>query len=159
MTLNKAGLITGQAEAIGSSSFTVKVTDGTGKTSTAVLSITVDLFQQVLTIETGGDLPAGSTGQLYNFTIAAIGGAPPYQWALVPSAGALPAGISLTSAGVLTGEPQYDGATSFQVTVTDAAGTVVTSPVYTLTARVFAAGSLAVGWQRSSRPPTSARTL
>jgi uncharacterized protein (TIGR03382 family) len=49
----------------------------------------------------------------------------------------------LVSNGTLTGEPQYDGSTSFQVTVTDSSGTVVTSPVYTMT--VFAAGSLAVG--------------
>ncbi len=121
LALNKAGLITGQAEAVGTSSFTIKVTDELGHSSTEVLSITVDPFEQVLTIETV-DLPAGSTGQLYNFTNAALGGAPPYQCALVPSCGGFPSGISLVSDGTLTGEPQYDGATSFQVTVTDSAG-------------------------------------
>ena len=142
LTLSKTGLITGQAEAVGSSTFTVKVTDGVGHSATEVLSISVNPFDQVLTIETVNPPPA-STGQLYNFTIAAVGGVPPYQWALVTPPSTLPPGVSLVSNGTLTGEPQYDGTSNFQVSVTDTIGTTVTSPVYTLT--VFAAGTLAVG--------------
>ncbi len=142
LTLGKNGLITGQAEAIGLSTFTVKVTDASGHSATGVLTINVDPFDQVLTIETVNP-PPGSTGQLYNFTIAALGGVPPYQWALVSPAGSLPAGVSLVSNGTLTGEPQYDGTSTFQVSVTDTTGNTVLSPIYTLT--VFAAGTLAVG--------------
>jgi len=100
-----------------------------------------DALAEVLTIETVS-LPAGSTGQLYNFNIAAVGGVPPYQWALVTAAGTPPPGISLVSNGTLIGEPQYDVTSSFQVSVTDSTGTTVVSPIYTLT--VFAAGALAV---------------
>jgi uncharacterized protein (TIGR03382 family) len=107
-----------------------------------VLSINVQPFEAVLSIETV-TLPAGSTGQLYNFVIAAVGGVAPYQWALVPSSGSLPTGVSLVSNGTLTGEPQYDGISTFQVTVTDSTGASVTSPIYTLT--IYAAGTLAVG--------------
>lgn len=95
----------------------------------------------LLTIETVS-LPPGSTGQLYNFTLAAVGGVPPYQWALVTAAGTPPPGISLVANGTLTGEPEYDVASSFQVSVTDSTGTTVVSPIYTLT--VFATGALAV---------------
>jgi len=95
----------------------------------------------LLTIETV-NLPAGSTGQLYNFAIGAVDGVPPYQWALVTPAATLPEGISLISNGTLTGEPEYEGTSNFKVSVTDSNGTTVVSPIYTLT--VFAAGALAV---------------
>ncbi len=150
LALTKTGLITGQAVSAGASSFTAKVTDGVGHSSTEVLSLNVDPFNQTLTVETAG-LPAGSTGQIYNFPIAAVGGVPPYQWALVASSGSLPTGINLLSNGLLNGEPQYDGSTSFSATVTDSAGNVATTPLYTLT--IFAAGTLAVG--STALPPAT----
>lgn len=48
-------------------------------------------------------LPAGQVGTQYNASLAASGGTLPYQWSL--SAGSLPAGLSLTSAGVIGGKP------------------------------------------------------
>jgi len=142
MALSKAGVISGQAASVGSSSFTVKVTDGVGHSATQSLVLEVDAFNQVLKIVTQS-LPGGSTAQLYNFTLAAVGGAPPYQWALATGNGQLPVGINLVSNGTLSGEPEYDQNTTFRVTVTDTAGTVVTSPTYSLT--IFSGGTLAVG--------------
>ncbi len=136
------GIISGEAASTGTSSFTVKVTDGVKHSATQSLTLEVDEFQQVLKIVTQS--PAGgSTAQLYNFTLAAVGGAPPYQWALVPGAGQLPVGISLVSNGTLSGEPEFDQFTTFRVTVTDTAGTVVTSPTYSLT--IYSGGALSVG--------------
>ncbi len=142
LALSSAGVISGQAAQVGTSSFTVKVTDGVGHTAEQSLTLKVDPFEQPLAIVTTG-LPGGSTMQMYTFVLAAVGGITPYQWALAPGTGELPVGMNLVSDGSLVGDPQYDQTTSFRVTVTDAMGTVVTSPLYSLT--IFSGGTLAVG--------------
>ncbi len=65
-------------------------------------------------------LPAGATGTAYSQTLAAKGGTPPYTWSL--SGGTLPAGVTLSSAGVIGGTPTINGTSHFTVTVTDSAG-------------------------------------
>ena len=47
-------------------------------------------------------LPVGNTSNTYTATLAATGGTSPYTWQL--TAGSLPAGLSLSSAGVITGK-------------------------------------------------------
>lgn len=71
-----------------------------------------------LTIATAS-LPNGTLGVAYSSTVSATGGTPPYSWAL--SSGSLPAGLSLSSAGEISGTPSAAGATNFTVRVTDAA--------------------------------------
>jgi autotransporter-associated beta strand protein len=66
------------------------------------------------------DLPAAERGSVYNFQFIASGGVQPREWAVV--AGALPAGLQLTSSGLLTGTPSVAGSFAFTVQVTDAAG-------------------------------------
>ncbi len=68
-------------------------------------------------ITTGGTLPAGTVGAAYSQTLTASGGTPPNVWALM--SGALPAGLSLSGAGVLSGTPAAVGTSSFTVGVTD----------------------------------------
>jgi hypothetical protein len=68
-------------------------------------------------ITTGGTLPAGTVGVAYSQSLTASGGTPPNIWALM--SGALPAGLSLSSAGVLSGTPAAVGTSSFTVGVTD----------------------------------------
>ncbi len=124
-----------------------------GHSATQSLSLKVDSFEQTLSIVTI-NLPGGSTSELYNFKLAAVGGTPPYQWALDPGAGDLPVGINLISTGLLTGEPQYDQIANFRVTLTDANGTVALSPTYTL--QIFSGGTLAVG--STVLPPATLNT-
>lgn len=62
-------------------------------------------------------LPEGQTGSAYSQTLAASGGTGPYTFAL--TSGALPVGLSLSSAGVISGTPTATGTTSFTVTATD----------------------------------------
>ena len=65
-------------------------------------------------------LPNGTVGSAYNqqLTLIASGGQSPYTWSL--ASGTLPAGLLLSTAGVISGIPAAPGTASFTVRVTDA---------------------------------------
>jgi hypothetical protein len=67
-----------------------------------------------LTISTTS-LPAGTVGTAYSATLAATGGVSPYTW----SASGLPAGLSISSAGNISGTPTASGNFSASITVLD----------------------------------------
>ena len=73
---------------------------------------------------TTSSLPPGTVGVAYNEALAATGGVNPYTWSV--SAGALPPGITLSSAGVLGGTPTANGSYAFTARVTDAAAQAAT---------------------------------
>lgn len=65
-----------------------------------------------------GDAPSCAVGVPYTYSYTASGGEPPYTFALT---GSLPAGLSLSTDGVISGTPLSGAApSSFTVTVTDA---------------------------------------
>jgi len=78
-------------------------------------------------------LSAATVAAAYNQTVTASGGTAPYTYAV--TAGALPAGMTLSSAGALSGTPAAGGSFNFTITATDSTGgTPVTgSQAYTLT--------------------------
>ncbi len=76
-----------------------------------------DVTPQPLTITSASPLPNAVVGTPYSQSMTASGGTPPYSWAL--SAGSLPAGLSLTASGILSGAPTVAGAFGFTVRVTD----------------------------------------
>jgi hypothetical protein len=127
LTLSAAGSITGTASAAGTFTFTVKVTDSAAFTASKQLTITV---AGGLSITTAATLPGASLNAGYAQTLAASGGAPPYTWAL--TSGALPAGLTLSAAGVIAGAPTATGTFQFTATVTDSASTTA-SQQFTLT--------------------------
>jgi Putative Ig domain len=64
----------------------------------------------------------GEVGLAYApVTIAAAGGNPPYLWTV--STGALPGGLTISPAGVVSGTPTASGGFNFTVEVNDTAGT------------------------------------
>ncbi len=69
-------------------------------------------------------LSAATVNSNYSATLAATGGTSPYTWSL--SNGTLPAGLSLSTAGVISGTPTTSGSSSFTVKVTDANGKTAT---------------------------------
>ncbi len=75
-------------------------------------------------------LPNGQMGAQYNQMLTASGGAAPYIFTV--TAGALPGGMALTTAGLLSGTPVMSGNFNFTITATDANGCFVTK-VYALT--------------------------
>lgn len=64
----------------------------------------------------------GTVGEAYSYTYTATGGTAPYTYAVV--SGTLPPGLTLSSAGVLSGTLTTAGSFSFGVQVTDALGVV-----------------------------------
>lgn len=63
-------------------------------------------------------LPNGTIGTAYSQTITASGGTGPYSFSV--TAGTLPAGLTLTSAGVLSGTPTTAATSTFTIRATDA---------------------------------------
>lgn len=68
-------------------------------------------------------LPHGTVGTAYSQSLAVTGGLAPYAWSYN---GTLPAGIVVTSAGLVTGTPTVAGSYSFTVLVTDSKSTAAT---------------------------------
>ena len=68
-------------------------------------------------------LASGTTGVAYSQSLTATGGVSPYSWSV---SGTLPAGLSLSTAGVISGTPTAAGTSTFTVTVTDTRGTTAT---------------------------------
>ncbi len=65
-------------------------------------------------------LPNGTQSTAYSQTVTASGGTGPYTFAI--TSGSLPAGLSLSSGGVISGTPTGSGVSSFTVGATDSVG-------------------------------------
>lgn len=110
-------VISGKPTTLGSSDFTLQVTDSTGTVVSRAFTITINP-PPGLSVATRS-LPTGTVGVTYNPTAQALqaaNGTPPYTWAI--TAGSLPAGLSLNGA-VISGVPTAAGTSSFTVQVTD----------------------------------------
>jgi len=77
-------------------------------------------FAALLFIQTtnGTNLPAALVGTSYSTTLQAAGGKAPLTWTLAAGS-TLPAGLTLSSAGVISGTPTSSGSFSFTVKVSD----------------------------------------
>jgi hypothetical protein len=143
LTLTSSGAITGTPTAAGTANFTVGVIDSGSSSATQTYSLIISSGSTVLTITTGSTLPPGSVGTFYSQSLSASSGVTPYTWSL--ASGALPSGLSLSSAGAITGTPTSSGTVSFTARVTDATSlsaaqtfslTVGTPQVFTSAVRV-----------------------
>lgn len=100
-------------------------------TSSAVVSITVNNPQLQITTST---LPNGQVGAAYSVTLQASGGTAPLMWSI--SSGQLPAGLALSTAGVISGTPTASGTVKLTIGVSDASGSSASA---TLTITIAAA--------------------
>jgi len=107
--------ISGKPTALGTSKFTVQVTDSTGTAVSQAFSITINP-QPPLSVSTRS-LSTGTVGAAYSQALQATSGTLPYSWAI--TAGSLPAGLALNGAGVISGTPTAAGTSTFTVQVTD----------------------------------------
>lgn len=116
LVLDSSGFISGTPTTVGTSTFTLQIEDQIGGTATKILSIQIDAVTNPVITTT--NIPPGPVSVPYSETLIAVGGTPPYvSWTVV--AGVLPAGITLSVGGVLSGTPTVPGTYNFTVEVTD----------------------------------------
>jgi hypothetical protein len=110
------------------------VDNGVSQVVSNIVSVPVvaAVGMEALAIQEAGALPAATEGKSYAAIVQASGGVPPYVWSLVPGT-SLPAGLSLSSDGVIYGTPSVDGPFSFALRVRDSATLQQTAQaVYTI---------------------------
>lgn len=110
------GVISGTPTAAGPSTFTIRVADIGGQTSTHNYSLLISPPSPP-TITTNS-LPGGTVGLPYSQTLEATGGMGTLVWNR--SSGSLPANLTLNPAGIISGTPTNTGTSNFTVRVTDA---------------------------------------
>ena len=145
LSLNQAtGAISGTPSAAGSSTLSVTVTDSGQLSASSQYTLIINPYIPPLQIITTSPLPDGVSGATYGAQFAATGGVPGYSFAA--TAGSLPAGLSLSSNGILSGTPAKTGDYRFTVQVTDSSGATasagflltIKTPPLTITTSPFA---------------------
>ncbi|SDQ35237.1 putative Ig domain-containing protein [Pseudoxanthomonas sp. CF125] len=152
MSFSSAGQFAGIPRSAGTFSLNVRATDANGQTGTQ--AFTFDIAAPTLTI-VPATLPAGLPGAVYSQALSTSGGVAPYSYSLL--SGALPIGLSFSSAGVLSGTPTTAGSYTFQVRSTDADGfsaTVSYTVVIAAPTITIAPGSLPAGVRGSAYTQT-----
>ena len=124
LNLVSSGSISGtpQAGTNGTAAYTFTVLDSTvpfNLTNNKQLTLTINLTVPTLaiTFPTGSTLPDANVNTLYNRTLLASGGTPPYTWSVSP---ALPTWLQLDAAtGTLSGTPTATATITRTYTVRD----------------------------------------
>ncbi|MDQ4628895.1 beta strand repeat-containing protein, partial [Janthinobacterium lividum] len=121
LSLNAAtGVLSGTTNVAGSFPFSIKVTDsstGTGAPFSATSSYTLTVGAPTITV-TPATLPAATVATAYSQPLSASGGVAPYAYTV--SGGSLPAGLALSSSGLLSGTPTAAGSFTLTVQAADA---------------------------------------
>jgi large repetitive protein len=120
LSLSSSGTISGTPTAAGSYMFTVEVTDSMACMGNHRYTLLIAPGTCPAITVNPATLPDGQVGTVYTQTLTAVGGVPPYSFAV--TAGALPAGLTLSTAGVISGTPTGAATYDFTVTVTDVRG-------------------------------------
>ena len=162
LTLSASGTLAGTPSAGGSFALTVTATDataaGSGGPYTASASYTLGVTVPSVTLAPTS-LPAATAGVAYSQTLTASGGTAPYAYAV--TAGALPAGLTLSATGTLAGSPLASGSFALSITATDASSgsgpyattrsytVVVAAPALTLAPAVLANGAVGAAYSQA----------
>ena len=127
LTIDPAtGVISGTPTVAGTFAVTVTVTDFVLKKATAKVSIVINPDTLVVTPVAVAQF--GTVKVAYTLTLTTTGGLPPIKWA----ASGLPAGLTISNAGVISGTPKTAGAYPVTVTAIDALATTATT-TFTIT--------------------------
>lgn len=121
LALSSAGVISGTPTNNGTSNFTAQVTDALSQSDTQPLSIVISAATPPLTITTTS-INSCRVNRNCNRSLAASGGTTPYTWSLNAGSEALPAGLSLSPDGAISGTPTVIGSKSPTFRVQDSAG-------------------------------------
>lgn len=108
------GALSGTSSGSGNFTASVTVTDANGATASQSYSFAI---ANALVVNAGG-VSSGTVSAPYSGTISSTGGRAPVTFNV--TGGSLPAGLSLSSGGSVTGTPSAQGTSNFTVTATDA---------------------------------------
>jgi len=111
LTPSSSGVISGTPTASGTFTVSVSVSDTSQQTATAQFTLTI-IPKLVITTTA---LPNGIVGMGYNFPLGATGGVLQYTWTVT----GLPAGLTPSSSGVISGTPAASGTFTVSVSVSD----------------------------------------
>ena len=163
LALASNGVIAGTPKAadIGAWTFAVTASDAYGDSTTSG-NYTITISYPTLAV-TPAAPSTGYTGSAYpNLTLAATGGnGGPYSWNWAPASGsALPPGLALSAAGVVSGTPTAGSAGTYNVTVTATDNATPANSGQTTLAFTIKPGikinsiTLPTGYAGSNYPPT-----
>ena len=148
LTMSPTGLITGTPTQPGPFQLTFNISQPNGPKGTSMGTLTVNNAQPGVVVISPATLPGGKAGVAYSQLLTATGGTGAVNFAL--SAGTLPAGLTLSFNGLISGTPTTTGPSSFTVSATDSVGnvgyaqygiTIGTNPTPPLAGPFIAAGS------------------
>ncbi len=157
LTLTTAGLLAGTPTVAGPSTFTIRGTDANGCPALITYTIVIAAAACPVITLAPPTLPAGRVGAAYSQQITASGGTAPYIFTVLT--GTLPAGLTLSSSGLLSGTPTAPGSRVVVIQGTDANGcpgvityTIVIAaaacPVITLVPPTLPAGRVGVAYSQ-----------
>jgi len=122
LSVSATGTVSGTPTAPGTFTFTIQVIDAVGSTLFKAYTVVVGNLRY-----TGPAAYTFYVSEAVKVTLTAEGGSAPYQFAV--ASGTMPAGLTLSDKGELTGTPTTEGTANLTVRVTDSAARVVTAPV------------------------------
>jgi hypothetical protein len=147
LALSASGVLSGTpttASPNGSpNTFNVKVTDSSTAALTGIFAMSLQIAQG-LTISTS-KLPVGTVGSPYSAQLSVTGGVAPYKWVLAHGV-SMPAGLSISSTGLLAGTPTAATAANgftFSIYAEDSSTTPLVTSV-NLTLVIDAAANLTI---------------
>lgn len=124
LTLNADGTITGTPTTVGTRALIVQIQDSGAQIFQRSFSITIASNLSY----TAQTIPSGEIGMPFSFTFRVSGAVGTVTWSVVT--GAPSPGLSLSSAGVLSGTPTTpDGTTAMTIRATDSGGATLDIPV------------------------------
>ncbi|MEY9847964.1 putative Ig domain-containing protein [Streptacidiphilus sp. MAP5-3] len=141
LSISSSGLISGTPTAAGTSSVTVKATDSTGASGTTSFTWTVNSQGGNETVSVTN--PGNQTATVGTAASLQISGSDSAGKSLTYSATGLPAGLSISSSGLISGTPTTAGTDS--VTVTASSGTASGSTSFTWTVNSSTGGCTSPG--------------
>ena len=118
------GSISGTPTAKGSATFRLKVEDTTGLISLKKFTISISDLN-ITNNDDGPELTQGSIGAAYLVDLTVEGGTSPYTFAV--AGGVLPTGLTInTGTGTISGTPTVAANFTFDISVTDSSGFILT---------------------------------
>jgi uncharacterized repeat protein (TIGR01451 family) len=147
LAIDQDGLLAGAVAEALTATITVTVTDGV---ETATRELTLEVRDNVNLLIVPALLPSARYGEPYRAELLASGGIPPLTWLV--EVGQLPAGVDLSTDGVLSGTPMEVGSFRLVIAARDSgAGAQAARDVNTFVLEVLDAGAFAIATESLPR--------